>query len=125
MAGVLLRPVWPVARREEGASPAVGLRPTSNEATGQTGRNPKGGSPFRSRLRCSLLTDPLRDMLVARASPGPKNPLPQNTSHLGDTTLDFSGHPCLRSGRTRVRGCGGPTLVAWPCLLRPPKMPVE
>src|SRR6266699_4560976 len=84
MAGVLLRPVWPVARREEGASPAVGLWPTSNEATGQTGRNPKGGSPFRSRLRCSLLTDPLRDMLVARASPGPKNPC-RKTPAIGET----------------------------------------
>ena len=33
--------------------------------------------------------------------------------------------PCSRSGRTRASVYGGPTLVAWPCLLRPPKMPVE
>src|SRR5256885_10689382 len=90
MAGVLLRPVWPVARREEGASPAVGLRPTSNEATGQTGRNPKGGSPFRSRLRCSLLADPLRDMLVARASPGPKHqPFSGHNTRLSKSQSDF------------------------------------
>ena len=29
--------------------------------------DPQGGSSFSARLRCSLLTDPLRDMLVARA----------------------------------------------------------
>ena len=33
--------------------------------------------------------------------------------------------PCLQSGRTRVSVYGGPTLVAWLCLLRLPKMPVE
>jgi hypothetical protein len=40
----------------------------------QAGRNPKGGSSFSARLRCSLLTDPLRDMLVAHASSGLKIP---------------------------------------------------
>src|SRR5207342_1965216 len=37
-------------------------------------RNPPGGSSFLARLRCSLLTDPLRDMLVARALSGRKIP---------------------------------------------------
>src|SRR5881628_3559638 len=35
---------------------------------------PASGSSFSARLRCSLLTDPLRDMLVARASSGRKIP---------------------------------------------------
>ena len=42
-------------------------------------RNPEGGSSFSARLRCSLLTDPLRDMLgasaeVPRASSGRQIP---------------------------------------------------
>src|SRR2546428_14194446 len=87
MAGVLLRPVWPGARREGGSvSPAI-LDRRSNEAPGQFQRNPKGGMSFGRRLRCSLLTDPLRDMLVARASPPPQNPLPRMYSYFGDTTL--------------------------------------
>src|SRR5258706_3038105 len=36
--------------------------------------NPPGGSSFSARLRCSLLTDPLRAMLVAHASSGQKIP---------------------------------------------------
>src|SRR2546427_13083585 len=115
MAGVLLRPVWPVARREEGASPAVGLRPTSNEATGQTGRTPTGGSPFRSRLRCSLLTDPLRDMLVARASPGPKN--------LAAKHQPFRRHNTSVPTWTRTFHCRGsffmlPGFLVLPCVTK-------
>src|SRR5438309_10181289 len=56
-----------------GSIPRSGAVTDEQRSQGQTGRNPKGGSPFRSRLCCSLLADPLRDMLVARASPGPKN----------------------------------------------------
>jgi hypothetical protein len=33
------------------------LRPRSNEATCQMGRNPQGGRAFWRRLRCSLLAD--------------------------------------------------------------------
>jgi putative nucleotidyltransferase with HDIG domain len=43
-----------------------------NEAPGQFQRNPKGGLSFGRRRCCSLLTDPLRDMLVACAWPPPK-----------------------------------------------------
>src|SRR5437879_594556 len=46
----------------------------SNEATGQIRRNPQGGRSFSPRLRCSLLTDPRWDMLVARASSERKIP---------------------------------------------------
>src|SRR2546427_6444215 len=67
-----LRPIWPVARREGGSVSAAILDRLSNEATGQIRRNPQGGMSFGRRRRCSLLTDPLRDMLVARAWPPPK-----------------------------------------------------
>src|SRR5439155_25179759 len=43
----------------------------------------------RSRLRCSLLTDPLRDMLVARASPGGKNPC-RKTPAISETQHEFA-----------------------------------
>src|SRR3989442_13484634 len=62
-----LRSNWPGARREGGSvSPAI-LDRRSNEAPGQFQRNPKGGMSFVRRRCCSLLTDPLRDMRVARA----------------------------------------------------------
>src|SRR5437660_6568117 len=54
---------WPGARREGGSvSPAI-LDRLSNEAPGQFQRNPEGGLSFGRRRCCSLLTDPLRDML--------------------------------------------------------------
>src|SRR2546426_1911533 len=62
------------ARREGGSvAPAI-LDRRSNEAPGQFQRNPKGGMSFVRRRCYSLLTDPLRDMRVARASSGPKIP---------------------------------------------------
>src|SRR6266446_2850591 len=67
-----LRSNWPGARREGGSvSPAI-LDRLSNEAPGQFQRNPEGGMSFGRSRCCSLLTDPLRDVLVARASPPPK-----------------------------------------------------
>src|SRR6266702_7782470 len=41
--------------------------PPSRLAPGQFQRNPEGGLSFGRRRCCSLLTDPLRDMLGARA----------------------------------------------------------
>src|SRR5437660_11927946 len=67
-----LRSNWPGARREGGSVSAVILDRLSNEAPGQFQRNPKGGMSFGRRCCCSLLTDPLRDMLVARAYPPAK-----------------------------------------------------
>src|SRR5688572_24012279 len=55
----------------ESVSAAILDRPR-NEATGQIRRNPKGGTSFGRRRCCALLTDPLWDMLVARAWPPPK-----------------------------------------------------
>ena len=67
-----LRSNWHGARREGGSvSPAI-LDRLSNEAPGQFQRNPQGGLSFGRMRCCSLLTDPLRDMLVARAWPPPK-----------------------------------------------------
>src|SRR5207247_10660154 len=52
---------------------------------------PSGRQFFSSRLRCSLLTDPRRDMLVARASSGRKIPCRERhriyaSDHLGKTS---------------------------------------
>src|SRR2546427_6501866 len=68
----------------------MGLKPTSNEATGQSRRNPECGRSFSPRLRCSLLTDPLRDMLVAHASSGRK--IPRRERH----RIYDSDHSALR-----------------------------
>src|SRR5207245_3048235 len=53
---------------------------------------PEGGLSFGRRRRCSLLTDPLRDMLwcpCGRTSrlASAQNPLPRMYSYFGDTTL--------------------------------------
>src|SRR5205809_7785291 len=58
-----LRSNWPGARREGGRVSAAILDRLSNEAPGPFQRNPKGGMSFGRRRCCSLLTDPLRDML--------------------------------------------------------------
>src|SRR5437773_1153244 len=58
-----LRSNWPGARREGGSVSAAILDRLSNEAPGQFQRNPEGGMSFGRRRCCSLLTDPLRDML--------------------------------------------------------------
>src|SRR5437899_2325103 len=80
----------------------MGLQPTSNEATGQIRRNPEGGRSFSPRLRCSLLTDPLRDMLVAHASSGRKIPCRERhriyaSDHLAASVC------CQRKTRNRFR----------------------
>src|SRR2546422_5375065 len=87
-----LRSNWPGARREGGSvSPAI-LDRLSNEAPGQFQRNPEGGLSFGRRRCCSLLTDPLRDMLwcpcgsTSRLASA-QNPLPRMYSYFGDTTL--------------------------------------
>src|SRR5439155_721784 len=67
-----LRRIWPVAALLVGHRSTSGYAPSSRLAPGQFRRNAKGGMSFGRRLRCSLLTDPLRDMLVARAEPPPK-----------------------------------------------------
>src|SRR5206468_1764357 len=89
-----LRSNWPGARREGGSvSPAI-LDRLSNEAPGQFQRNPEGGMSFGRRRCCSLLTDPLRDMLwcpcgsTSRLASA-QNPLPRVYSYFGDTTLDL------------------------------------
>src|SRR5713101_8819960 len=87
-----LRSNWPGARREGvSVSPAI-LDRLSNEAPGQFQRNPKGGMSFGRRRCCSLLTDPLRDMLWCRCGStsrlaSAQNPLPRKYSYFGDTTL--------------------------------------
>src|SRR5213083_1730945 len=58
-----LRSNWPGARREGGSVSAAILDRLSNEAPGPFQRNPKGGMSFGRRRCCSLLTDPLRDVL--------------------------------------------------------------
>src|SRR6266487_6151262 len=86
-----LRPNWPGARREGGSVSAVILDRLSNEAPGQFQRNLEGGMSFVRRRRCSLPTDPLRDMLrcpcgsTSRLASA-KNPLPRMYSYFGDTT---------------------------------------
>src|SRR2546429_7775106 len=57
-----------------GSIPRSGAATDEQRSRGQIGRNPSGGRSFSPRLRCSLLTDPLRDMLVARASSGREIP---------------------------------------------------
>src|SRR5207245_11590991 len=69
----------------------------SNEAPGQFQRNPEGGMSFGRRRCCSLLTDPLRDMLwcpcgsTSRLASA-QNPLPRMDSYFGDTTLGHTPH---------------------------------
>src|SRR5438093_8676191 len=103
--------MWPVARREEGAYPEVDLAPTTDAATGQIRRNPSGGSSFSARLRCSLLTDPLKGMLVARASSGGKIPRRERYRNYAHDHLVVSMQPevpltwilsPLRAGRGSV-----------------------
>src|SRR5205814_6450793 len=91
-----LRSNWPGARREGGSvSPAI-LDRLSNEAPGQFQRNPEGGMSFGRRRRCSLLTDPQRDMLwcpcgsTSRLASA-QNPLPRMYSYFGDTTQATDG----------------------------------
>src|SRR5437764_4538630 len=87
-----LRSNWPGARREGGSVSAAILDRLSNEAPGQFQRNPKGGMSSGRRRCCSLLTDPLRDMLwcpcgsTSRLASA-QNPLPRMYSYFGDTTL--------------------------------------
>src|SRR5437867_1906148 len=91
-----LRSNWPGARREGGSVSAAILDRLSNEAPGQFQRNPEGGMSFGRRRCCSLLTDPLRDMLwcpcgsTSRLA-STQNPLPRMYSYFGDTTLGESG----------------------------------
>src|SRR3989449_6348994 len=54
MAGVLLRPVWPVARREEGASPTSGAVTDEQRSHRPNWAQPKGRQSFS--LQASLLT---------------------------------------------------------------------
>src|SRR5437016_2770103 len=58
-----LRSKWPGASGEGGSVSAAILDRRSNEAPGHFQRTPKGGMYFGRRRCCSLLTDPLRDML--------------------------------------------------------------
>src|SRR5439155_15580460 len=87
-----LRSNWPGARREGGSVSTAILGRLSNEAPGQFQRNPKGGLAFGRRCCCSLLTDPLRDMLwcpcgsTSRLASA-QNPLSRMYGYFGDTTL--------------------------------------
>src|SRR5437773_2354236 len=67
---VALKLAWGEARRRECIRSDT--RPTEQRSPSQSQRNPEGGTSFGRRRCCSLLTDPLRDMLVARAYPPPK-----------------------------------------------------
>src|SRR5438876_12336632 len=84
----LSRSNWPGARREGGSASAAILDRLSNEAPGQFQRNPEGGMSFGRRRCCSLLTDPLRDMLwcpcgsTSRLASA-QNPLPRMYSYFG------------------------------------------
>src|SRR5437870_10455347 len=90
MAGVLLRPVWPVARREEGASPRSGAVTDEKRSHRPNWAQPKGRQSFS--LQASLLTPCRSTSGYARRSrlAWTEKPLPQNTSHVGDTTLEIS-----------------------------------
>src|SRR5713101_8128180 len=98
-----LRSNWPGARREGGSvCPAI-LDRLSNEAPGQFQRNPKGGMSFGRRRCCSLLTDPLRDMLCCPCGStsrlaSAQNPLPRMYRYFGETT-PAPGYPLLPSGK--------------------------
>src|ERR1051326_4254959 len=90
MAGVLLRPVWPVARREgrrhhprPWGSDRRATKPQAKLA------QPNGRQSFS--LQASLLAPHRSTAGYARRSrlAWSEKPLPQNTSHLGDTTLAF------------------------------------
>src|SRR5213592_891217 len=87
-----LRSNWPGARREGGSVSTAILGRLSNEAPGQFQRNPKGCLAFGRRCCCSLLTDPLRDMLwcpcgsTSRLASA-QNPLSRMYGYFGDTTL--------------------------------------
>src|ERR1051326_3807291 len=88
MAGVLLRPVWPVARREgrrhhprPWGSDRRATKPQAKLA------QPNGRQSFS--LQASLLAPHRSTAGYARRSrlAWSEKPLPQNTSHLGDKTL--------------------------------------
>src|SRR5438876_9140665 len=108
-----LRSNWPGARREGGSVSAAILDRLSNEAPGPFQRNPKGGMSFGRRRCCSLLTDPLRDMLwcpcgsTSRLASG-QNPLPRMYSYFGDTTLD---------GKLKIRAAARRRCAREPCAL--------
>src|SRR5438445_13531584 len=87
MAGVLLRPVSPVAGREEGASPTSGAVTDEQRSHRPNSAQPKGRQSFS--LQASLLTPYRSPSGYARRSRlvWTEKPLPQNTGHLRDTTL--------------------------------------
>ena len=94
------------ARREHPPSGAV-----TNE---QRRPKPKASQPsgrkfFWGRLRCSLLTDPLRGMLVALASPAPKIPCRERERIC---ELDHLGTNRGRSIARIWRGSRGTRLVS-------------
>src|SRR5206468_12240196 len=110
----------PGARREGGSvSPAI-LDRLSNEAPGQFQRNPEVGMSFGRRPCCSLLTDPLRDMLwcpcgsTSRLASA-QNPLPRMYSYFGDTTLaaQTRGQSCPRSEYRRGLRRHGEIPIEW------------
>src|SRR5437773_9478674 len=92
-----LRSKWLGARREGGSVSAAILDRLSNEAPGQFQRRPEGGLSFGRRRCCSLLADPLRDMLwcpcgsTSRLASA-QNPLPRMYSYFRDTTLVAAVH---------------------------------
>src|SRR5205814_1124602 len=96
---VALKLAWGEAR---GSVSAAILDRLSNEAPGQFQRNPEGGMSFGRRRCCSLLTDPLRDMLwcpcgsTSRLASA-QNPLPRMYSDVGETT---PGTPDRDAGTT-------------------------
>src|SRR5438093_8668969 len=108
MAGVLLRPVWPVARREEGASPTSGAVTDEQRSHRPNWAQPKGRQSFS--LQASLLTPYRSTSGYARRSrlAWTEKPLPQNTSHLGDTTLESGGAQCGVELAKVFRQFGGP-----------------
>src|SRR5438093_9134560 len=105
-----LRSNWPGARREGRSVSAAILDRLSNEAPGQFQRNPEGGMSFGRRRCCSLLTDPLRDMLwcpcgsTSRLASA-QNPLPRMYSYFGDTTLAVGKQLPLSDSSDEIQRC--------------------
>src|SRR2546428_5332335 len=86
MAGVLLRPVWPVARREEGASPQWGCDRRATKPQAKLGATQRAAVLFAPGFVAHSLQ--IHFGICSSLAPRlDRKTLPQNTSHLGDTTL--------------------------------------
>ena len=107
--------MWQGARRAH--PPKWGCNRRATQPQAKFGATRQGGSSFSARLRCSLLTDPLRDMRVVRASSGRKIPCRERDriyeiDHLGYGVPPSGGRPHAMTPtlkRVNVQNRGPPT----------------